>query len=298
MDSQARRRDRHGKRNREVDRGVLKRWTASVMLACAPGLGAEQPAIPAPQGFVNDFAAVIDAASASRIARLIDVVRAASGGEIAVVTLKDLGGREAIDVATRIGRDWGVGAMAPIGDRRRNAGTVILVVPKETSSDGRGHVAIAPGTGAEGFIPDAVAGDIQREAISLLTRREYGPALALMTARVAKRYSNEFGFSLDSLTQAPTRRQRSANGLAPLIPLLFMAFVLFAIGSSLRRRGRRTGLGSALPWIILGSMGRGGRRSGRGGGWGGGGWGGGGGGGFGGFGGGGGFSGGGSSGSW
>ena len=64
--------------------------------------------IPAPRGYVNDFANVISADNAARMERIIDDVRAKSGGEIVVVTLPDLGGRPIEEVALRIGREWQV----------------------------------------------------------------------------------------------------------------------------------------------------------------------------------------------
>jgi uncharacterized protein len=237
---------------------------------------------------VNDFANVIPPDQAARIEALANEVRAKSGGEIAVVTLADIGGRDEGDVALRIGREWKVGAATKIGDATRNAGVVILVVPKETSSDGRGHVSIQVGQGSEGFITDADAGDIRREALPLLQRRDYGGAIELMTQRVAQHFAAAFSFTLDSAGPPPMQRQPAgrrnpAGGFPP--QLLFIIFVLLMLVLS---RGR----GSGCLWLAL--MNSGGR-----GGWGGGGgFGSGGGGGFGGFGGGGGFSGGGSSGSW
>src|SRR5437764_11340687 len=52
------------------------------------------PQIPPPRGLVNDFANVIQPASAARMERIAQDVRDKSKGEIAVVTLADLGGRE------------------------------------------------------------------------------------------------------------------------------------------------------------------------------------------------------------
>ena len=145
------------------------------MTAVAGRAGAQRAVdIPAPRGMVNDFAGVMDAARASQIEALARFVRQRSGGEIAVVTLPDIGDRDVADVALAIGREWKVGAKVEIGDARRNAGVVVLVVPKETSADGRGHVSIQTGMGVEGFIPDAVAGDIRREATPYLQRRDYG----------------------------------------------------------------------------------------------------------------------------
>jgi len=247
------------------------------------------PPIPAPRGMVNDFANVIPAEQAARIDALATDVRAKSGGEIAIVTLPDLGGRDVAEIALRIGREWKVGANTKIGDATRNAGVIILVVPKETSADGNGHVRIENGQGSEGFLTDGQTGDIVREALPLMQRKDYGDAIELMTQRVAQHFASSFNFSLDSAAapaQTPYRARRSRPSGSFPPQLLFIVFVLLVMILS---RGR----GSGCLWLAL-SGGRGG------GGWsgGGGGFGSGGGGGFGGFGGGGGFSGGGSSGSW
>ncbi len=250
-------------------------------------LSAQGVEVPPPRGFVSDFAEVLDAERESSLTRLIELVRAGSRGEIAVVTLRDIAGRDVGDVALAIGREWGVGAKAPIGDRARNAGVVVLLVPRETSADGRGYITIQVGQGAEGFITDAMAGDMRREATPLLQQGAYGPALGLITARLAQRYAAEFGFALDS-TLVPPRRAAPTQGLNPA--MLFLLFVVLVIVLNvLGRRGFR-GRGMIIPLLLSG-----GHRRGWGGGWGGGGFGGGG---FGGFGGGGGFSGGGSSGSF
>ncbi|MBI1809367.1 MAG: TPM domain-containing protein, partial [Gemmatimonadetes bacterium] len=229
------------------------------------------PVIPPPRGMVNDFAGVIPADQVARIERLAQVVRDASGGEIAVVTLPDIAGRNACDVALQIGREWKVGSNAKIGDARRNTGIVILVVPKQTSSDGKGHVAIETGQGTEGFITDATAGDIRREATPLLARGDYGTAMELMAQRVAEKYASNFGFSIDSVARipaaesAPARRGSRGGGFPPQL-----ALILFVLAFMVLTRGR----GSGCLWLLLASQG-GGRR----GGWGGGGFGGGGGGG-------------------
>ena len=259
--------------------------------------------IPPPRGMLSDFAGVISAERADQIERLAQFVRAKSGGEIAIVTLRDLGGREVGDVALQIGREWKVGSKAAIGDAKRNAGVVVLLAPKETSPDGRGYLSITTGNGTEGFLPDAVAGDIRREASALLAQqrqRDYGAALYLITARIAERFAGEFKFSLDSAgIQAPPRTRRArgepsgepsgGGGISPFSALIFFVVIVLLLS-----RGRHSGcMGFLLGQAIGQAMGGGGR-------WGGGGGfgGGGGGGGFGGFGGGGGFSGGGSSGSF
>jgi uncharacterized protein len=210
-----------------------------LVLAVTAQLGQIQ--LPNAVGYVNDFANVISPDAKSRIERIIQDVRAKSGGEIVVVTLADLQGRDASEVALQIGRQWKVGASGGPGDRARNTGVIILVVPKETSSDGRGHTFIGTGLGAEGFLTDASTGAIQDEAIPLLRERDYGGAITLMTARVAQRFANEFQFSLDTslaMVAPPTAAPISHNsgGIPPFFWLVLF-FVVLSLMSGRRRRG-------------------------------------------------------------
>jgi len=251
--------------------------------------------IPAPTGYVNDFARIVDPASRASMDSVIDQVRAASGGEIVVVTLADIGGRASIDVARDIGRTWKVGAKGAAGDPKRNTGTVLLLVPGAHPGDGKAQLAIATGSGAEGFITDAMAGRIRdavgREAVSA---GSYAAGLVAGVRLLGAAYAQEFGFKL---TGAPPPEPEPAPSGRNSSGLLTTVLFLFAMLWVLRIISRRGG-GGLVSGLVLGSLLSGGRR----GGWGGGGFGGGGfggfggGGGFGGFGGGGGFSGGGASG--
>jgi uncharacterized protein len=249
---------------------------------------------------VVDEARVLSTSAVARMNRLIFDVKSKSGGEIVVVTMPDIAGRDVGDIALRIGRDWKVGENAAIGDRARNAGVVVLVVPRETSSDGRGHISIQTGQGAEGFITDGTAGDIRRAAIPYFQQQDYSSGLELITQRLAERYAQEFSFTLDSGivdTRFVPRAPRAVE-IPPQMLLLALIVALFFF-SAMARAARTSGGRGCLYALLAESMMRGGHRRGSwgGGGFGGGSWGGGGGG-FGGFGGGGGFSGGGSSGSW
>jgi len=250
--------------------------------------------IPAtPMGYVSDFANILPPDRVALLTRIAEDVKAKSGGEIAIVTLADVGDRQPSEFALEIGRRWKVGQNDAVGTRSRNAGVVILLVPKETNSSGRGACRIEVGQGSEGFITDAMSGDICREATPLFAQQEYARGLTVVTARVAERFASEFGFALDTtlvpLRPAAQPRQRESN---PGVVFLVIMVLIFLISRSGRggRGGRGGGGGGFVPVILPGFGG---------GGWGsGGGFGGGGGGGFGGFGGGGGFSGGGGGSEW
>jgi uncharacterized protein len=252
------------------------------------------PTIPKPIGLVNDFAHVIPDDAAAHIEQIASDVRTKSRGEITVVTLADIGDYDVSDVALKIGREWKVGKIGNPGDPTRNAGAVILLIPKETSSDHRGHCWITTGNGAEGFLTDADEGTICRQATPFFMQKDYGRGLQLVTLLTAQRFAKEFNFTIDTAIHAPEQEAapvRDGGGFPPQLIFLAIVFVVIML-SNLRRGGR--GCGGCLPLFIPWGGGGGSGFSG-GGGWGGGG---GGGGGFGGFGGGGGFSGGGGGSSW
>ena len=234
-----------------------------------------QIAVPPPRGYVNDFAGVLDSQSVRHMEAVITEVREKTRGEIAVVTLPDIGDRSASDVALQIGRQWGVGAGGAAGDPAKNLGVVLLLVPLKDHKPGTGQVFIATGRGAEGFLTDARSGRIRDAMTPFLAREEYGKGLSLGVDLIAQAFAGEFGVTLSN----PEYVQPPPAETAPQQTIPIAWLVIAVIVLSVVTRGRIF----LLPFWFSG-MGRG---------WGGGrgGWGGGGG--FGGFGGGGGFSGGG-----
>jgi uncharacterized membrane protein YgcG len=182
---------------------------ALALVGTSPLRSQSQPQIPARVGVINDFAHVLDAATVERMTRIAEDVRTKSRGEITIVTLPDIGTRDVQEVSVQIGKLWKVGKIGSPDDPTRNAGAVVLLVPKETSSDGRGHCFIATGRGAERFITDATAGDICREATPAFKQKDYSTGLELVTVRIAQRFANELNFTLDP-TPTPAERALSA----------------------------------------------------------------------------------------
>ena len=273
-------------------------FVALQLLVAIPATAQVQPLFPPrPTGMVTDLAGIIPDEVEVRVNDRLTRLRDSTGGEVAVVTLPGIGDQAASEVAVSIGRTWGVGGSFPIGDPRRNAGVVLLLVPR--TGDHAGAVFIAPGQGAEGFLTDARAGQFADAMLPALREGEYGSAVDVGTTLITDLLARELG-ATDS-TLMVERSGRASPGRVVLLVVLFVVIVgavlVAAAGSSGGGSGggftggrRRRGGGWGGPLIWGGSGGFGGGFGG--GGFGGGGFGGGGGG-FGGFGGGGGFSGGG-----
>src|SRR5216110_507770 len=185
-----------------------------------------QIAVPAPRGYVNDFAGVLAPASVSRIEAVIAEVRAKSRGEIAVVTLADIGDRAASDVALQIGRQWGVGAKGAAGDPAKNLGVVVLLVPLKNHRPGTGQVFIATGRGAEGFLTDARVGRIRDAMTPYLAREQYGAGLVHGLNLIAQAFAQEFGVTL---TGAPAPRPNDGSERLPIPVTWIIVFVIVLI---------------------------------------------------------------------
>jgi uncharacterized protein len=214
--------------------------------------------LPKPQGWVNDFAGVIDPESQSKISALGQEIKDKTGAEFAVVTVKDMGGMPLEDYANRLYREWG------IGDREKNEGALLLLAMAERK------VRIEPGYGMEGLFNDARCGDIlDQDVLPEFKQGRYGEGLLAGLRAMGEIVARDKGVTLDGSGERPRRPHRSEGGGISNI-LLIAFFILLVI---LTR-------GKILYWIFLASMFGGGGRGG--GGFGGGGFGGG----FGGFGGG------------
>ena len=237
-----------------------------------------------PTGFVTDAAGALDPGAVGRLEALAERLKNATRAELAVVVLPTIGDRAAVDVAVAIGRAWGVGAAAAVGDPRRNAGLVILLVPRRENDPTSGQIFIATGQGLEGIVTDLQAGRVRDLMRPYFSRGDYAAGLETGIGALAGLIAREMGVSDSALLAGDRLRTEDDSGdkiggtLQTIFIIVFIIVILLAQGSTRRGRGRRGGgwWGGGFGGGFGGGMG---------------GFGGGGGGGFGGFGGGGGFSG-------
>ncbi|MFL5515202.1 MAG: TPM domain-containing protein, partial [Gemmatimonadales bacterium] len=222
--------------------------TASFLAAQNSGIDRLFPAQPV--GYVNDFASVIDAGSSAAMEDLITRLRNATGAELAVVTLPTIEDYAPSDVGVAIIRRWGIGAKAEVGDVRRNAGLVLLLVPRKEGVANSGKIYVAVGQGLEGIVTDAEAGRVSDLMVPELREGKYGPGLLTGTRALAARIAQAYGVTDSSLATAPPAPP--AVSVPPrslfraLFPLLLFLLFLALSGGGRRRRG---GIYWGGPWI-------------------------------------------------
>jgi uncharacterized protein len=144
-----------------------------------PALAAAQ-ALPTLTAPVNDFAAVIDAASARDLDARIRALERASGDAVVVATVKTFAPYGSIE-------EYAVALFehAGIGKKNKDNGLLIVV------ATGEHKVRIEVGYGLEGFVTDGFAGETIRQVmLPEFRNNRYGPGLlagaTLVIQRIAK----------------------------------------------------------------------------------------------------------------
>ncbi|MGM9869301.1 MAG: TPM domain-containing protein [Sodaliphilus sp.] len=103
-------------------------------------------AMDAPRTLVNDFADILPDSTERRMEDSLRALSNTTSNQITVLTVSDLEGEDPTLFAANVGDRWGV------GQKKIDNGVVIVVKPKVNSE--KGQVAIAPGRGLEGALPD------------------------------------------------------------------------------------------------------------------------------------------------
>jgi uncharacterized protein len=166
----------------------ISRWLAVIVLLLGPVgfLSAEKVStLPAPTGFVNDFAGVLSPSVKQSVEDLCVQVDRQAHAQIAVVTVKTIDDDISIEeFATALQDKWKVGA------KGTDRGVLMLFVMKPR----RGRIEV--GYGLEGILNDAKVGDIGRSMVPAAAQGDYDTAIPLGVRQIAQVIATDAGVTL------------------------------------------------------------------------------------------------------
>ena len=142
------------------------------------------------QGYVNDFAGVLNAATVEGLTRLSTEVDQKAKAQIAVVTIKTLEGDTVEDFANHLFQKWGVGY------KGTDRGVMVLLAV------GDHKYWTEVGYGLEPILPDGKVGGFGRDMVPLLRQGDYNGAVLQMVSQIAEVIAQDSHVSLDSLAQS------------------------------------------------------------------------------------------------
>ena len=212
----------------------MGRWLLGLVLLLfvTPHLPAETVAsLPAPHGYVNDFASVLSPDVKQKLESLCTAVDRQAHAQIAVVTVKTIDGDESIEeFATELEDKWKVGAKGT----DRGVLLIFEINPR--------HGRIEVGYGLEGILNDAKVGDIGRSMVDDAREGNYDAAIPLGVQQVANVIATDAGVTLQPIVPTYRRQAAPSNSIGIGQVILFfiiMAVVLASIGRGRGGRGWR-----------------------------------------------------------
>jgi len=214
------------------------------LVVVATGAIATAADFPSLTGRVVDAAGILGAATEAELNRQLEAHERATGQQIVVATVEDLGGLDIQDYGYQLGRQWG------IGGKEHDTGVVLIVAPAQRK------VGIEVGYGLEGELTDALSSNIIQTRI--LPEFRNGNFDAGVRAGVS---------AIIAVLGGQGDAQAAQEPRVHVLPVgVFWLIVLFIVLSGFGggRRGRG-GLARAIIWgSVLNGMsgGRGGRSGG------------------------------------
>ena len=224
----------------------MRRWLLGFLslLLLASYLPAETVAnLPAPQGYVNDFAGVLSDPVKQQVESLCTAVDRQAHAQIAVVTIKTIDGDESIEeFATQLEEKW------KVGTKGTDRGILMLLV----MSPRKGRIEV--GYGLEGILNDAKVGDIGRSMVADAKANDYDAAVPLGVQQIASVIAADAGVTLAQGVHS-NRRQTAQPTSIGFGQILFFVIIGIFILSAFGRGGRGgRGGGGGLGWFVLGNI--------------------------------------------
>ncbi len=194
-----------------------------------------------PEGYVSDYAGVIDAASKAQLEAYCAAVERATGAQMALVTVTTLEGEPIEDAANAIFRNFGVGS------KSTNEGVMLLLAIDERRS------RLEVGYGLEAVLPDARAGDILREMSPALRQGRYGEAMMAAAQTIGEIVAQAKNVSLTATLPRTIARTPFNSIPWPLVVGGICVLLWLIRAGGPRGYGGWSG-GGFLPGLLMGNL--------------------------------------------
>src|SRR5262245_4366009 len=187
---------------------------AAVMAVCGTAFAqTTQSPLPAPTGYVNDYARVIDQKTRDRLETTLTNLDREQQIQFAVVTVNSTNGQEIFDYSLAVARGWGLGSK----DTSKPSLLLLVAIKDRKFQD-------QVSRHLEGDLPDGLTGQIKRENLVPAFRAgEYGKGLEDTINAYITELAGKRGFSTDKIfapgVTAPHRRGASGGELSAFVVL-------------------------------------------------------------------------------
>lgn len=172
---------------------------------------------PSPQGYVNDFAGIIEQTYQEKINALAQLLEDKTTAQIAVVTVETVAPDDYQSYANKLFEKWG------IGKKGKDNGVLVFLTLEERK------IWIEVGYGLEGALPDGLCGEIlDKNIVPYLKQDKFGQGLYEGVKRIVGIVAQEYGVDLETGEKEP-----SVSPLSRFRPFLFFIPWIIALSFGL-----------------------------------------------------------------
>jgi uncharacterized protein len=244
------------KRSALPHKSLLTTVAVTILAAAFTAFGQEnkpfsinESPLPAPTGFVNDYAGVIDVATKQQLeAKLKDLKDTTSPSvEIAVVVVKTTGGRDIFDYSLAVARGW------KIGTKDDDNPSALLFI----AIDDRKYFTQVS-RDLEDELPDGLVGSLQRQyLVPEFKKGNYGKGISDTIDAYIETIRNKGNAPTNTKPKQPSAGTTGVGSSifgAFCCGAIILIVLLLIFSRSKGGRGGSGGVGdvasSALPWVI------------------------------------------------
>jgi len=219
----------------------LARLLLLLLVAALPAFAEKVSTMPAPTGYIDDYAGVLSAPAKREMEDLSRDLHDKTKAQIFLVTIKTLDGEPVETFANELFAKW------KIGEKKTDRGVLILFAIDDRKR------WIEVGYGLEGILNDAKVGDIGREMVPALQAAHYDEATKIGLQKVSQVIATDAGVALDGLAESDqnntpdpaTQLEPPTSSQSPwltglivtfmlLSPVVFIAFFIWRIKHGMR----------------------------------------------------------------
>jgi uncharacterized protein len=221
-----------------------------LLVTTLPATAEKVATLPAPTGYIDDYASVISAPAKSDMEDLARELHEKTKAQVFLVTIKTLEDEPVETFSNELFAKW------KIGEKKTDRGVLLLFAINNHKR------WIEVGYGLEGILNDAKVGDIGRTMVPALRDANYDEATRLGLREISRVIAADSGVTLDNLEDT----SQAANATPPppveaappsespaaarwifilpiLFPCLFFGFIIWRVVTAIRR-----GAGTGNSW--------------------------------------------------
>jgi uncharacterized protein len=214
-----------------------------LLAACCPAPSETVANMPAPAGYIDDYAHVLTALAISDMEATARELHDKTRAQVFLVTINTLEGEPVETFANQLFAKW------KIGEKKTDRGVLMLFAIKDRKR------WIEIGYGLEPILNDAKVGDIGRDMVPALHAQNYDDATRLGLDKICTIVAADSGVALSTLSNPPPSAEQapvksppgdssstSIDWLGLIFPLFWFGIICFIVIRAILRR-RRNGIG-------------------------------------------------------